>query len=166
MPFWAVARITPGFDRLAAESVAAAGYETFIPKIRVQVGSKWRTVPLFGAYFFVRVVEQWRIIERSPGVAGVVKFGATPAKCPDQEIAALLAKSDPDGIIRLNRSPASSAGHVFALGAAVMISDGPFRGLGGVYAGMSTHERELILIDVLGRATPVDVAGRLIVPAP
>jgi transcription antitermination factor NusG len=164
MPFWAVARINPGFDRLAAESVAAARFETFVPRIRTQIGSKWRTVPLFGCYFFVRVIDQWRILERSPGVAAVVKFGATPARCPDEEIAQLLARADPDGIIRLNRSPIAS-GHVFEPGAPVMIAGGPFRGLAGIYGGQTAHERELILLDVLGRATPVDVAAGLVVPA-
>ena len=101
-----------------------------------------------------------------PGVAGVVKFGSEPARCPDQEIAQLLARADPDGIIRLNRSPASSAAHVFEPGAAVMISAGPFAGFSAIYSGMTAHERELILIDVLGRATPVDVAAGLVVPAP
>ena len=86
------------------------------------------------SYFFVRIVDQWRIIERSAGISGVVKFGATPAKCPDEEIAQLLARADPDGVIRLNRSPASSASRNFEPGAPVMIADGPFRGLGGVYA--------------------------------
>jgi hypothetical protein len=45
-------------------------------------------------------------IGRAFGVASVVKFGLTPAKVPDEEIAKLIARSDPDGIVRLAaRSP-------------------------------------------------------------
>ena len=52
-------------ERLAAESVALAGFETFTPRIRVKRGVRWRTTPLFGSYFFVRVVDRWRILERT-----------------------------------------------------------------------------------------------------
>jgi transcription antitermination factor NusG len=70
-----------------------AGFETFTPKLRTRVGARWRTTPLFGGYFFVRVVDRWRILERTIGVLSVVKFGAAPAQCPDQEIAKLIALS-------------------------------------------------------------------------
>jgi len=88
MPYWAVARTAPHHERLAFESVALAGFKTFVPRIRVRVGPQWRTTPLFGCYFFVRVVDRWRILERTVAVLNVVKFGAAPARCPDEEIAA------------------------------------------------------------------------------
>ena len=61
--------------------------------------------PLFPGYLFVRVVDRWRRIDRTMGVIGVVKTGETPARCPDNEIAALLARTDPDGIVRLSVPP-------------------------------------------------------------
>ena len=68
MPFWAVVRAVPHHDRLAAECVALAGFETFTPKIRVNVESRWRTQPLFAGYFFTRIVDRWRVLERTMGV--------------------------------------------------------------------------------------------------
>jgi ADP-ribose pyrophosphatase YjhB (NUDIX family) len=44
MPYWAVIRAVPNHDRLAAECVALAGFETFVPKIRTRVDSRWRNV--------------------------------------------------------------------------------------------------------------------------
>ena len=165
MPYWAVARTAPHHERLAVESVALAGFETFVPRIRVKVGAQWRTTPLFGCYFFVRVVDRWRILERTIGVLNVVKFGASPARCPDEEIAALLSRADPDGVIRLSaRPPSTSSKRVLTPGAAVTIADGPFRGLTGIYAGMSASERELVLINILGASRPVEIAARLVVP--
>jgi hypothetical protein len=41
------------------------------------------------SYLFVRIVDRWGILERTAGVAGVVKVGAVPAKCPNREIATL-----------------------------------------------------------------------------
>jgi transcription antitermination factor NusG len=167
MPYWAALRVVPGHDRLAAESVALAGFETFTPKIRVRCAARWRTVPLFAGYFFVRVVDRWRILERTMGVAGVVKFGAAPARCPDEEIAKLLERSDPDGVIRLQARPshASPRQRIIAPGAQVAIAGGPFRGLNGVYVGMSARERELILLNVLGASRPVEIAAGLIRPS-
>jgi hypothetical protein len=71
MPYWAAVRTVRNHDRLAAGGVALAGFETFIPRIRVKVGARWRTTPLSGCYFFVRVVARWRILERTMGVLSV-----------------------------------------------------------------------------------------------
>jgi hypothetical protein len=38
MAYCAVGRTAPNHDRLAAECVAQAGFETFTPKIRTRVG--------------------------------------------------------------------------------------------------------------------------------
>src|SRR5580704_17041928 len=100
MPYWSVVRAVPHHDRLAAECIAQAGFEVFVPKMRVKVGSQWRTTPLFAGYLFARIVDQWRVLERTLGVLSVVKVGATPLRCPDSEIAALLERADGDGIIR------------------------------------------------------------------
>jgi transcription antitermination factor NusG len=83
-----------------------------------------------------------------------VKFGAAPAKCPDEEM--LIARADPDGIIRL---PAARPAQPRA-GAGVVIADGPFRGFSGLYAGMSAQEPELVLINLLGRQIPVEILRR------
>jgi transcriptional antiterminator RfaH len=150
MPFWAVVRAVPHHDRLAAECVSQAGFETFVPKIRVQLESRWRTTPLFAGYFFARIIDQWRAIKRTMDVLCVVKVGAVSSRCPDEEIAKLIARSDPDGVIRLRARPVAAPRRVLAPGSRVAIVDGPFRGLEGVYAGMSTREREKILLHVLG----------------
>lgn len=164
MAYWAVIRAVPNHDRLAAESVALTGFEVFVPKIRTRSGAQWRTTPLFGCYFFARVVDRWRAIERTMGVAGVVKFGAVPARCPDEEIARLIARADPDGIVRLPARPPQPPPQILAPGAAVAIADGPLRGVDAIYAGMSARDREVVLIDLLGRQTPVTIAAGLIVP--
>jgi hypothetical protein len=64
MPYWTVVRGVPNHDRLVAESVAQAGFETFVPKIRTRVESRWRTVPLFPGDLFDRIVDRWRVLQR------------------------------------------------------------------------------------------------------
>jgi transcriptional antiterminator RfaH len=164
MSYWAVVRASANHERLAWDSVGRAGFETFIPRIRIKAGSQWKTQPLFGCYFFARVIDQWRVLERSVGVVSVVKFGTTPAPCPDEEIAKLLERADPDGIIRLNARPSSSARHDFTPGAAVAVVDGALRGFDGVYVGQTARERELILLNILGASRPVEIAAGLLAP--
>jgi transcriptional antiterminator RfaH len=161
--YWAVVKTVPGHDRLALASVTLAGFETFAPKTRVQVGAKWRTAPLFTTYFFARIEGAWRKIERSLGVANVVKFGAAPAKVPDAEIARLIERADPDGVVRLApRPPPGAIRPALTLGSKVMIPNGPLAGFDGLYAGMSAHERELVLVNILGAQRPVKVAAGLL----
>jgi transcription antitermination factor NusG len=164
MAYWAVVRAIPQHERLAAESVGRAGFETFIPRIRARSGSRWRTIPLFGVYFFARIEDRWRAIERAMGVLDVVKFGAAPARCPDEEIAKLIARADPDGVVRLQARPPSASSRTFAPGAHVAIANGPFAGLDAIHTGMTAHERELVLLHILGARRPVEIAAGLLAP--
>jgi transcription antitermination factor NusG len=166
MPYWAVLRSAPGHDILAYEGVCRAGFEIFTPKIRTRVNARWRTSPLFGCYFFVRIVDQWRALERTIGVLSVVKSAGLPARCPDEEIATLMARSDADGIIRLSfLTPQSVVRRAFEPGARVTIADGPFRGFKGLHTGMSTRDREMVLINILGATRPVEISAGLVAPA-
>jgi transcription antitermination factor NusG len=47
----------------------------------------------------------------------------------------------------------------------VEIVDGPFRGFNGLHTGMSTRDREMVLINILGGPRPVEVAAGLVAPA-
>jgi transcription antitermination factor NusG len=156
----------PGHDRLAAESVAQAGFETFTPKIRTRVDSRWRTTPLLGVYFFARIVDRWRILERTIGVHSVVKFGAAPARCPDEEIAKLIARADPDGIVRLSRPPLQPARRILAPGAGVAIADGPFRGVEAIDPAIDAAiKNNLALAEALKiSGTPTWVTSKRITP--
>jgi transcription antitermination factor NusG len=52
-----------------------------------------------------------------------------------------------------------------AIGARVRITAGPFGGMSGLYAGMSTKDREKILLNLLGSQRPVLVPSGLVIPA-
>ena len=159
-PYWAAIRTFGQRETFAAESAALAGFEVFLRRVRALIGVKWKTGPLFPGYLFVRV---WRFLKRTMGVVSVVKTGETPARCPDNEIAALLARTDPDGIVRL--APQSSPQPIrraFAAGEAVTVTGGAFRGFHGLHTGMSARDREVVLLDVLGGKRPVAIASGLV----
>jgi transcriptional antiterminator RfaH len=161
MSFWAVARTLPQRDRLAGELIVQQGFEIFAPRIRTRIDSRWRTTPLFAGYLFVRIIDRWRVIERTIGVLSLVRFGDQPARCPDAEIARLLQLSDPDGVVRLG--PSREPGRArYAAGTRVTVTGGPLKGFRGLHSGLSTREREVILLELLGRQTQVTIAAGLI----
>lgn len=165
MAYWAAVKTIGQRESFAAEAVAVRGFEIFLPRVRALVGVKWKTGPLFPGYIFVRVVDRWRLLERTMRVISVVKTGETPAKCPDAEIGALLERSDPDGIIRLSARPAPQiVRRAFAPGEAVTVTGGAFRGFSGLHSGMSVRDREIVLLDVLGGQRPVEIASDLVAP--
>jgi hypothetical protein len=61
--YWAVLRCAPGHGILAYEGVCRAGFEILTPKIRTRVGARWKTSPLFGCYFFARILDQRRVLD-------------------------------------------------------------------------------------------------------
>ena len=136
------------------------GFEVFLPLVQ----TKRASTPLFPGYLFARVVERWRSINFCFGVIGIVRVGDCPSKMPDAEIEALKVMIDGRGYIKLPEAPAAPAGRKIAIGAKVRITAGPFNGMSGLYAGQSTRERELVLLNVLGGQRPVSIAAGLVVP--
>jgi transcriptional antiterminator RfaH len=160
MPFWGVVRSQTQRERFAAEQLEHRGFETFLPLIE----TKRATQPLFASYFFIRIESQWQVINRTFGVLCLVRVGDCPAKCPDAEIARLKAMTDGHGYIRLPALPTVAPRRIIAKGAPVTIAGGPFKGFAGLYQGMSRRDRELVLLDLLGRQTTVEIAAALVVP--
>jgi transcription antitermination factor NusG len=160
MPYWSVARTLPKREGFAAERLAAGGFEVFLPMIQ----TKRATQPLFAGYCFCRIVEQWRSINSTLGVLCLVRVDDCPARCPDREIDSLKAMIDGHGFVRLPDGRGSPAKRQIAIGAKVRIASGPFGGWTGLYAGQGARDRERVLLALLGRQTPVLLAGNLIVP--
>jgi transcriptional antiterminator RfaH len=160
--FWGVVRSLPKREVFAAERLRMDhGFEVFLPLVQTQ-----RTFqPLFRGYLFCRIVEQWRSINSAFGVLCLVRVGDCPAKCPDHEIASLKAMIDAHGYIKLPEAPPPPIRRKIAIGAKVRIASGPFGGMLGLYAGMSTRDREKVLLNLLGSQRPVLVPSNLVIPA-
>jgi transcriptional antiterminator RfaH len=159
--FWVVVRSLPKREVFAAERLRMDhGFEVFLPLIQ----TKRTAAPLFPGYLFARIVDRWRSINSTIGVLCLVRVGDCPARCPDHEVAALKAMIDGHGYIKLPEARGAPVGRKIAIGAKVMVTGGPFGGMFGLYAGQSTRERELILLNLLGGQRPVAIAANLIVP--
>ena len=158
--FWGVVRSLPKREAFAAERLRMDhGFEVFLPLVQTKCASQ----PLFSGYFFCRIVDRWRAINTTFGVLCLVRTGDCPAKCPDHEIDALKAMIDGHGFVRLPEAPPRLPAPDCDRGK-VRITGGPFGGMSGLYAGQSTRERELVLLNVLGGQRPVAISAGLVAP--
>jgi transcription antitermination factor NusG len=142
MGYWAVARTLVRREAFAAARLEAGGFEAFAP--RTTSGA------LFPGYIFIHVGDTWRAIDRTVGVLNLVKFGDAPARCPDAEIAKLQSQVDAHGFVRLP-PPSKTNGRSIPIGARVRVAGG----FSAIYLGMTVREREIVLMDILGRQARV-----------
>jgi transcriptional antiterminator RfaH len=157
MACWIVAQTIGGREEFASERVKDNGFDVLLPKTRVRVPKHPpKIVPLFPGYFFASIEQRWRIIEKTMGVLSLIMAGDRPAKCPDCEIEKLISGMDRNGIFKLPKKPKLEKNHKYAAGQQVRIISGTFRGLNGLYEGQSARERELILLELFGRAVPIE----------
>jgi transcriptional antiterminator RfaH len=131
-------------DLLGMRSLGAAPHETYIPRVREQRlrrGKRIETIsPLFPAYAFIVIEQQWHRARWSIGVAALIMDGEHPARVPDKVIAGIRAR-EVRGAVELPKSSGLKPGdHVKILG-------GPFRGHLALYARMKPHQR----VEVRGR---------------
>jgi transcriptional antiterminator RfaH len=146
MAFWSVAQTESSRERVADAFLKQRGFETYLPKIEV----KRRVVPLFPAYIFVRIVDHWYAVANCVGVTQLLLAGDQPARLRDKVVDDIRGK-ERDGIVRLPRK------RVLQIGDKVEIVAGYLKGHFALYDGMASHERERVLIELLGRQTRVEI---------
>ena len=106
---------------------------------------------MFPRYSFVRcghVGQSLAPIRNTPGVTGLVRFGAEPATLDNDTLASIrrIAEQSDKGF-GAEPSP-------FRVGEQVNVADGPLKGLAGIVSG-TAEERVVVLLSLLGREKPV-----------
>lgn len=150
-PFWTVAQTESQREHVAARALKISGFDTYLPEIKMKRRGEWLTQPLFPSYIFVRVVNGWHGIVWGIGVVRVLMAGEQPARLADSVIAQIQDRESRDGFIRLSRRRP-------LIGTKVRVLSGQFRGHIGLYDGMTARDRERVLLDLLGRSVPVELA--------
>jgi transcriptional antiterminator RfaH len=142
MSYWTVAQLVPKRDRLALHCLGLAGFEVYQPRLREYRRGRPKESALFPAYAFVIIELQWLAARWCPGVVRLVMDGLQPAKVPDAVIEEIRGR-ERNGAVELPKRR-------LQYGDRVKILAGPFRGHLAIYAGMSTHERVAVLLQLLG----------------
>lgn len=145
--FWSVVQSQPACEHRAITHIERQGFTLYAPKekiVRISRGKKvhtWRW--LFPRYLFVWIEDQWQRLFSTIGVSTVLMNGENPARLPEHWISDLKAREH-HGLIELKRER-------FRKGQDVQVTGGLFAGQHGIYQGMTSRQREIILLSVLGR---------------
>jgi transcriptional antiterminator RfaH len=152
--YWACARLETRREAVAERFLRLAGYEIYIPRIRERRVRRHRKVeiitPLFPAYAFIVIEQQWRAARWSIGVAALLMDGERPAQVPDAIIDE-IRKREIRGAIELPEPPG------LRVGDKVRVIRGPFETHWAIYAGMRPHERVEVLLSLLGAQQRVEL---------
>jgi transcriptional antiterminator RfaH len=159
--YWAVAQTIANHENFAGENLKHRGFETLPLRCRQRVGKVTRVVALFPGYLLVKIIggRFWEA-RFCVGVVRLLMRGDRPIAFPQGELERLLVARDPHtGIVKLPKHGAPTQ-HVngFARGDVVRIVSGSFTGLHALYEGLSAHERIVVLMDILGRRSRVELA--------
>lgn len=164
---WFVAETLPRQERVAEQNLQRQGFGTYLPVYRHERRHARKVDlvkrPLFPNYIFVDIdleAARWRSVNGTVGCKRLISFGDTPQPVPDPVIAALHARTDAEGFIRM-ADPLDA----FEPGTPARITDGPFADMVGLFQCRNDQMRVILLLDMLGRPTRVTVPANAIAAA-
>lgn len=140
---WYVVQAKPKQEFRALENLCNQGYTCFLPTLEKQKSSRGKLQkciePLFARYLFIRLGTtkcNWFPIRSTRGVSSMLAFGERFATIPDDWVEALR----------------NTPGQKMALlnpGEKVVIIDGPFAGLEGIFQMEDGNARAMVLIELM-----------------
>jgi transcription antitermination factor NusG len=146
---------------LVENRIRDLGREVFLPTVAERRPRRRRATigPLFPSYVFARLASAEGDLARvrwTPGVRRVLGDGRGPQPVSDTLIAALRARADRTGRMRL--------GSGLRRGDRVRVLDGPLAGLIGLLErpAASPAERVCVLLDVFQRLTRVELPAHAV----
>lgn len=142
-----------GHEDMVAERIERCGYRTLTPRARFRVNGKLRIAAVFPGYLFTEIESRWYDIRWCVGVLRIIMSGEQPAHLPESEVEKIMQQTGRNGLIKLPKELPD----VLAKGASVKILTGNFQGLCAIYQGTSPRQREVVLLDLLGRKVPVEL---------
>ncbi len=156
---WFAVYTRPRQERLAREHLARQGFECFLPMAlnpyqKHRRGQGARGEPLFPRYLFLRAEvgqQNLAVVRSTRGAVDLVRSGHALLRVDERIVRGLLARRDPEsGLVMLSPDPV-------VVGERVRVFDGPLAGLEGVLAERHGERRALLLLELLGRTTTVEV---------
>jgi transcriptional antiterminator RfaH len=142
---WYVVQTKPRQEFRAQEHLRNQGFRSSLPVLPVEKVCRGRRVvasePLFARYLFIELgadTPNWGAIRSTRGVSSLVSFGGHPARLPHGWIEEFECRST--GVRKL-----------FEPGDTVVLAEGPFSGVEGVYEMADGEERAIVLLRMLSR---------------
>jgi len=156
---WYVLQLKPNGLKIAQTNLGRQGYQTLMPLREISQQSKYglQSVrkPLFPGYLFFGLTAgqiDWRSVANTRGVTRVVTGTAgQPAALPAEIVDGLIHATDVNGML--------IAVTDYRPGATVSVINGPFAGWLAQVIAADCDGRIRLLIDLMGRKTPIMIAG-------
>ncbi len=161
---WFAVYTKPRQEQIALANLERQAFECFLPmaKNRGQrrvTRSKSAFEPLFPRYLFLKANQEQQslgAVRSTRGAVGLVSAGLQLNTVPDIVIDELKARVNPsDGLIPVNTDAIRD-------GDEVQVFDGPFAEMEGVFKEHRGRSRSLLLLEILGRKTAVEIDSRLL----
>lgn len=161
---WYAVYTKPRQEAVALQNLERQGFRCLLPRAvnpyqRLSTRRAPRVEPLFPRYLFLNAVcevQNMATVRSTRGVVGLVRAGFELLRVPPGIIRALQARQDPaTGLVRLEPVPAQP-------GDRVRVFDGPLAGVEGIFEARTGEQRARVLMELLGRATAVEVDSLLL----
>ena len=162
-PSWFAVYAKPRQEQIALLNLERQGFHCFLPMAenpyQRRTDKNPRHEPLFPRYLFLNAIADQQSlgpVRSTRGVANLVRFGMKLVEVPHRIIAHIEERRDPEtGLVRLDPVPV-------AVGDRVRVFDGPFAGIEGIFKVRKGSDRALLLIEMLGTESTVEVDSLLL----
>jgi transcriptional antiterminator RfaH len=164
MKQWYVVNTKPKNEERAAVNLAGGGIEVLAPKLKLRKYKNGRFIyiveQMFPGYIFVKFdpIDDFRLVKYARGVKTIVHFADRIYPVQDEAIAFIRSKLD-DGVATVEKKR-------FEKGEKVLIKDGPFKGLSGIFEKeLEGKERVMILLDSVKFSVSMEIDRDLVADA-
>lgn len=156
IPAWYVLHTKSRFENVVREGLARKSLEAFLPKVPTPSRRRDRKlmirVPLFPGYVFVKSnlhpAEHLTIL-KTAGAVRLIGTADGPVPVPQETIDSLM--------IMVAAEQPLSTGSRFKKGDRVMVVNGPFAGVTGIFVRYAGRSQVVVNIEALGRFAGVSV---------
>ena len=142
---WYVVQTKPRQEFRAEAHLRNQGFRCVLPTLqaeRIRRGKRvFANEPLFARYLFIELSAldaKWSVLRSTRGVSRLVEFGGVPAKLPAVWIENFQCQ-------------AMAPRRLFEPGQRVVVTQGPFSGLEGIYEMPDGESRAIVLMELLSR---------------
>ena len=153
---WYLIYAKPNQEIVAQQQLEQQGYSTYLPMIvnakRRNGRRRYVTEPFFPRYLFIQLdqtTDNWAPIRSTIGVSTLVRFGMQPVSISDEIIEHIKERENPEGLQEVQEG--------LSKGDNVRVLDGPMMGLEGVFVAKTGEQRVMLLLDLMGKTTRVQI---------
>ena len=161
MAYWTLVVTQPNKEKLAVQNILNQGFECYLPLYREKIVKNGVAQDvarvLFARYIFCKVKQQWACLTGTYGVSALLMEGLSPKVVPQKIIDQIKQREDKQGFVVLDDDEELKKGKP------VQITKGIFKDTIGIYQGMSTDERAIVLFKMLGSEREVKINPKLLV---